>query len=166
MKEEHIISILESSPFNSLGESEMAAIDAHVAHCEGCRRALEAAQISALLIRERAVAGVEPPPFFQTRVMAALRERRASAESPLSSLRRLWKATGALVSGMAATVVALAVLTFVAPSTETVSQDAASAFNAYAAEDVILASDRLPEDGLSYDQVLNTIYETDEDAEK
>ena len=166
MRDRHIISILESGPFNSLSESDLATVRAHVAHCDGCRRAFEAAQISALLIRERAVAEVEPSPFFQTRVMAALRERQASTQAPISRLWRLWKAAGALVSGMAATVAALAVFTFFAPSPESTPPDVASAFDAYSAAEVIIARGDLPEDDLSYDQVLTTIYEADEDAER
>ena len=165
MKDEHVIGILESGPFTSLAESELAIVRAHVAHCAACRGAYEAAQISALLLRERAAAEVEPSPFFQTRVMAALRERRALNETPAPSFWRLWKATGALVSSMAATVAALAVLTFSAPSPET-PQDTASAFNPYSAEEVMLATTDLTEDDLSYDQVLTTIYESDEDAER
>lgn len=166
MKDEHIISILESSPFNSLGESELAIVRAHAARCAVCQRAFEAAKISALLIKERAAAEVEPSPFFQTRVMAALRERQALPETPMSSFRRLWKSTGALVSGMAATVAALAVFTFFVPSLESTQQDMTSAYDVYSAEEVILARGRLPEDDLNYDQILTTIYESDEDAER
>jgi hypothetical protein len=166
MKDEHIISILESAPFDKLTESELGAVRAHAAGCAKCLRALEAAQISALLVKERALAEVEPSPFFQTRVMAALRERQALTETPVSSFRRLWKATGALVSGMAATVAALAVFTFFAPSMELTPQDMTSTFNAYSAEEVMLAPGHLPEGELGYDQVLTTIYESDEGAER
>lgn len=166
MKDEHIIAILESAPFNSLSDSELAAARAHAEVCDDCRHALEAAQISALLVRGRSLAEIEPPPFFQTRVMAALRERRASTESFAPSIRRLWRAAGALVSGMAATVAALAVFTFLAPSNELTQQDLTSAFNAYSAEELILAPGSADDDELSYDQVLTTVYESDEDAER
>ena len=166
MKDAHIITLLESAPVTSLGENELALIRTHVADCAACRRAFEAAQISALLIKERAAQEVEPSPFFQTRVMAALRERQASTETALSSFRRLWRATGALVSGMAATVAALAVFTLFAPQLDSTPQEVASAFNSYSAEEVILARADATEDDLSYDQVLTTIYESDEDAER
>lgn len=165
MKDVHIISILESSPFNSLSESELGSMRAHVAQCDECRRAYEAAQISALLLKERAAQEVLPSPFFQTRVLAALRERQALTETPLSSLRRLWKAAGALVSGMAVTVAALAAFTFFAPQLETTQQETASTFNAYSAEEVILAQGESVETDLSYDQVLSTVYESDEGTE-
>lgn len=167
MKDAHIISILESGPFTSLSESDLATVRAHVTRCEGCRRAYRAAQISALLVKERAAQEVEPSPFFQAQVMAALRERQASTETSVSSLWRLWKATGALVSGMAVTVAALAVLTLFAPSLESTQQDMTSAVGAYSAEEVMLApGDLAEEDDLSYDQVLTTIYESEEDAER
>lgn len=166
MKDAHIIMLLESALVTSLGESELAVIRTHVADCGACRRAFEAAQISALLLKERVAEEVEPPPFFQTRVLAALRERQAASETLASSFRRLWKATGALVSGMAATVAVLAVFTFFAPQLESTPQDVTSAFNAYSAEDAILARGGLPEDDLSYDQVLKTIYEADGDVER
>lgn len=165
MKDAHIISILESAPLAGLGETDLVIVRAHVAHCAECRRAYHAAQISAQLLKERAAQEVELSPFFQTRVLAALRERQASTET--SALRRLWKTTGALVSGMGATVAALAVLTFLAPSLEpTPQQEVASAFNSYSAEEVILARGGMSDEDLSYDQVLTTIYEADEDAER
>lgn len=166
MKDNHITSILERAPFNRLSESELTIVRAHTANCSECLRAFEAAKLAALLIKERAIAEVEPSPFFQTRVMAALRERQALAETPASSLWRLWKATGALISGMAATVAALAVFTFFAPAGEFAQQDMTSAFSTYSAEEVILAPGNPAGDELSYDQVLMTIYESDGDAER
>lgn len=163
MKDEHIMSMIEGAPLSSLSESEMAKIRAHTARCPPCLRAVEAAQISALLLREREAVTFEPSPFFQTRVLATLRERQEAHES--FSFKRLWKATGALVSSMAATVAALAVLTIFAPGTQppTGSQEIASAFNSYSAEEVIFAQDELPENQMSYEQVLTTLYEVDED---
>lgn len=166
MKDRHIITLLESAPLASLSESELAIIRAHVSSCVDCRRAFEAAQISEMLLKERAAQEIEPSPFFQTRVLAALRERQAATAGSPSSLWRLWKATGALVSGMAATVAALAVFTFIAPSSSSELQEVASTFNNYSAEEVILAADDLPNDDLSYDQVLAAIYESDESAER
>ena len=164
MKDNHIISILESAPLADLGDSEMAAIRAHTARCDGCRRAYEAARISASLLRERAALVAEPPPFFETKVLAALRERRAANEG--LSLRRLWRNAGALVSGMAATVAALAVLTFIAPITAPPPepQDAASAPDPYAAEEAILAQYDASDEEITYGQVLTTIYELEDDA--
>jgi hypothetical protein len=164
MRDEHIISIIEDAPLSTLSESELANIRAHTDSCAECRRAFEASQISRLLLKERVVAEtIEPSPFFQTRVLATLRERQAANET--SALRRLWAASGALVSSMAATVAALVILTFFAPGTQPVpeQQEMASAYNSYSAEEVLLEEDELAEAQMSYGQVLSTLYESDDD---
>jgi hypothetical protein len=162
MRDEHIINIIENAPLSSLSESDMAKIRAHTESCTECSRAIEAAQISALLLLEREALTFEPSPFFQTRVLAALRERQAANET--FSFKRLWKATGALVSSMAATVAALVVLTLFAPGSQPAAgtQAQASAYS-YSAEEVIFNQDELPEDQMSYGQVLTALYEADED---
>jgi hypothetical protein len=92
-------------------------------------------------------------------VLAALRERQAESEWSWS---RMWRATGALASSMLAGVLAIAVLTFVAPgvSTET---ELSLAGNGYSAEEVILNQADVSEEQASDAQVLNTLYETDEE---
>jgi hypothetical protein len=162
MKDNHIIEVLEGKPFASLSETELATIRAHVASCTSCSRSYDAAQISALLIKERAdeaAQNVETAnPFFQTRVIAAWRERR---EQNVSALRRLWNATGALVTTMAATTAALAVLTFVTPSSDTINQPTA-ALVPYSAESVVL--DQSDNDQVTDDQVLSAIYSDDDEG--
>jgi predicted anti-sigma-YlaC factor YlaD len=116
MRDEHVIATLEGKPFDSLSEGELATVRAHAGECAECRRAFDAARVSSLLLKERAAAVVEPPPFFQTRVLAALRERQAAGEA--WSFARLWKSAGALVASMAASVALLAGLTFVAPDAQ------------------------------------------------
>lgn len=163
MRDEHIMSIIENAPLSDLSESELANIRAHTEQCAECRRAFEAAQISTLLLRERVAETVEPSPFFQTRVLAALRERQAAGET--NALRRLWNATGALVSSMAATVAALAILTVFAPGSQPTpgTQEIASAYNSYSAEEVLFDQSDLPAEQMSYGQVLSTLYESDDD---
>ena len=161
MRDNHIIEILDSKPFASLSETELATIQTHVVSCASCSHAFEASQIAALLIKERAEEAAENAlnanPFFQTRVMAAWREHQ---EKNVSALRRLWNATGALVTTMAATTAALAVLTFVAPSSETTSQTAALV--SYSAESVVL--DQSDNDQVTDDQVLSAIYSDDDEG--
>ena len=65
---------------------------------------------------------------------------------------------------MAATVAALAALTFVVPQPSATQQEVAAAGRAYTAEDVILEQAEQPDDQMSYGQVLTTLYDTDEDA--
>jgi hypothetical protein len=161
MSEKHIIEILDSKPFASLSETELATIRTHVVSCTSCSHAFDASQISALLIKERADEAAENAlnanPFFQTRVMAAWRERQAMN---VSALRRLWNATGAMVTTMAVTTAALAVLAFVAPSSETINQPTA-ALAPYSAESVVL--DQSDNDQVTDDQVLSAIYSDDDE---
>jgi hypothetical protein len=161
MRDEHIIDILESAPFAALDADELATVRAHTRVCEECARSYEAARLASLLIEERAGATFEPPPFFQTRVLAALRERQA-ANQPWT-LRRVWKATGALVTSMAAAVVLLASVTFFAPA-NSLQTDTASVSYQYPTEEAILAQDVQLDDEMTYGEVLTTIYESEEDA--
>src|SRR5437763_9393026 len=150
MRDEHIKATLHGAPLDTLGEDELAAVRPHAAQCKECARALEAARVPLLLLKERAVAGVEPSPFFQTRVLAALRERQSGVES--WSLSRLWRTAGVLFSTMAATVAALAALTFVVPQPSATQQEVAAAVRAPSAEDVILEQAEPPDHQISYAQ--------------
>src|SRR5688500_13660487 len=114
MRDEHIKGMLDETTLASLGAAERAALSAHAEGCEGCRRALAAAEAASLMLSARAAETFEPSPFFQTRVLAALRERREAEEG--WTFARLWRSAGLLVSSMAATTAALAVFTFVAPA--------------------------------------------------
>ncbi|MFL6256662.1 MAG: anti-sigma factor family protein [Pyrinomonadaceae bacterium] len=160
MKDEHIKRLLDAAPLSSLGEAEVAAVRAHTETCAECRRAFEAAQASTLMLKARTAEAFEPSPFFQTRVLAALRERRA-AEEERWTLGRLWKSAGLLVSSLAATTAALAVFTFVAPSEQATAQEVASS-GTYSAESVIL--DEGGEEQMTYDQVLTSLYGSEDEA--
>jgi hypothetical protein len=162
MKDNHIISILESAPLASLEETDMATIRAHIDLCAECRQAYEAARISSMLLKERTAKTVEPSPFFQTRVLAALRERQATQETSL--LQRMWKTAGALVSSMVVMVVVLVALTFFAPTPQPPQETAFVPDSDTAAE--VLAQDSLSDDEMSYEEVIMTLYEPEEDETK
>lgn len=151
MKDEHIIEILDSAPFASLTQEQLTIVKTHSKSCVDCADAYRATVLSSVMLKERAQTVVESSPFFQTRVLAALREQQAENSHVLA---RLWKSAGALVSSMAVTTAALAALSFMvaAPSTPTYEQSA----TAYSAESVLL--DQTNEDQLSYEQVLSAIY--------
>lgn len=142
----------------ALSETELNEVRAHALECGTCRSAYEAALLSAVVLKSRAQAVIEPSPFFQTRVMAALREQREAESVP--ALFRLWKSAKVLVSSMALATVALGVLSFVLPGTAITPDD--QTLSAYSAESVIMGQD--PDDQMTYDQVLSTIYEDDDDA--
>lgn len=158
MRDEHVTEILEGAPLASLGEAELVRVRAHVVVCEPCRHAYEAARVAAALLRVRAAEVHEPSPFFQTRVLAALRERREEAPA----LVRLWRAAGSLAASMAASVAVLAVLTFAVPTLYTLPPDGPETAGAnaepYTVESVLIASDDGAPEQLNYEQVLSTVY--------
>jgi predicted anti-sigma-YlaC factor YlaD len=158
MKDKHITEILDNASITSLSEIELTEIRVHTKDCVSCRDAFEAAQLSAVMLRSRAQATIEPSPFFQTRVMAALREQQAVENVP--AMWRLWKSAKVLVSTMAVTTAALAALSFVLPATSTPVDQPVSAFSA---ESVIMGPGS---DELSYEQVMSTIYADDDEAGK
>ena len=90
-------------------------------------------------------------------MLAALRERRAAEEG--WTLARLWKSAGLLVSSMTATVAALAVLTFVAPQEEVIAQSLPA--TPYTAEALLLDE---ADAQMTYEQVLTTLYESEDEA--
>jgi predicted anti-sigma-YlaC factor YlaD len=165
MKNEHVIDLLEAKPLAALDSNDLAQIRDHAAGCESCRQAYAAAEISALLLQEQAAASFEPSPFFQTRVLAAVRERQATNET--WAWTRLWRTAGGLASSMLATVATLAILTFVVPGTQTAdSPDPGTAFNAYSTEAVVLDESALSDDQISDSEVLATLYGPDDDSVK
>ena len=154
----HITEILDRASIAALSESDLNEVRAHVLECMACRDAYEAARLSAVVMKSRAEAVIEPSPFFQTRVMAALREQQAVESVP--AMLRLWRSAKALVSTMAVATAALALVSFIQPSQTTpVLDQTASAYSEYS---VIM--DQNTDDQMSYEQVLSTIYEDDEDA--
>jgi len=158
MRAKHITEILDNASLASLSENELTEVRAHVVACESCRKAYEAARISTVVLKSRAQTVIEPSPFFQTRVLAALREQQAMESVP--AMLRLWRSAKAVVSTMAVTTAALAFVSFVLPSQSTPATDQnASVYSAYS---VIM--DQSADDQMTYDQVLGTIYEDDDDA--
>src|SRR5689334_6539045 len=157
MKDKHITEILDKASIAALSESELNEVRAHVLECISCRDAYEAARLSVVVLKSRAQVVIEPSPFFQTRVMAALREQQAVESVP--AMLRLWRSAKAIVSTMAVTTAALAVVSVMQPSQTTPATDqTASAYSAYS---VIMDQDA---DDQSYEQVLSTIYDDDDDA--
>lgn len=156
MKDKHIIDVLDYSSILNLSERELSDIQVHVQDCVSCRGAYEAARASAIVLQSRAQAMIEPSPFFHTRVMAAWREQQAVESVP--AMWRLWSSAKALVSSMAVTTAALAVLSFMMPATPQADQTVSY----LSAESVIMG--QASDEQMSYEQVLNTIYEDDDEA--
>jgi anti-sigma factor RsiW len=158
MSNQHIIDLIDEKRLTELSETELSTVRAHISTCGDCRSAYEAAQLSALLLQERAAEAFTAPAFFHTRVLATLRERN-NANQPWA-WTRVWHAAGALASSMVVTVAALAVLTFAIPgSQEALVPDIAS--NNYA-EEVIFNQGEPADDQVSDGQILKTLYAPDE----
>ena len=155
MRDEHIIEILDSGPIESLSVEQRKLVRLHSQTCGDCGSAYQAAMLANTVIKNRTQTVIEPSPFFQTRVLAALRERQAEENVP--ALTRLWKSAGALVSSMAVATVALAALSFTVPTLGPTTEQTATA---YSAESVLL--DQGDDDQVTYEQVLSAIYEDDE----
>ena len=158
MNDKHIIEVLDNASIARLSEIELTEIRAHVKECAGCRDVFEAAQLSAAVLKQRVQVTVEPSPFFQTRVMTALREQQAVESIP--AMFRLWKSAKVLVSSMAVTTAALAALSFALPATPATPAVEQTA-SALSAESVIMGQ---ANDEMSYEQVLSTIYADEDDA--
>lgn len=161
MPDTHIVGLLEEKPFQSLSGDEITGVESHIADCEECRRAYDVARIAASLIQARASEVVEVTPFFKTRVMAALRERRAAAQEP--ALIRIWRAARAMVSAMAVLVMVLAALTIFTPRPEGTAPTtlAFSSQSLYSPEYVVFESGDVT-DEVGNDQMIETIYDPED----
>ena len=157
MKDKHITEILDNASIAKLSEIELNEVRIHVQDCVSCRTAYEAARVSTVVIKSRAQVTIEPSPFFQTRVMAALREQQAVESVP--AMFRLWKSARALVASMAVTTAALGVLSFVLPAPAVAGDD--QTVSSYSVDSVIMGQG---DDELSYEQVLSTIYAEEDEA--
>jgi hypothetical protein len=162
MKNDHIIGLLERAPYSGLSERELSVAREHIARCADCRRVYDAARVADSLLKERAAVTFEPSPFFQTRMMAVLRERQAL--SGVSSLRRMWRAAGALVSALVALVALLVALTYFGEP-QWGATEQASAFNLEFLEQASFTQDA-PDEEMSYGQVLTTLYAPESDLKE
>ncbi|HEX8370847.1 MAG TPA: hypothetical protein VF604_20040 [Pyrinomonadaceae bacterium] len=164
MKNEHILDILDEKALNDFDEAEMSFIKAHAARCVNCFQAFEAARISSVLLKTHAAETFEPSPFFQTRVMANLREKQVKI-NPFAAIGRLWKASASLVVMMMTIVVALIALTVFAPEFNTVSGAQVSSFDNYST-DMVIMNERLPGREPTNEQVFQIIYASDNGSGK
>jgi predicted anti-sigma-YlaC factor YlaD len=162
MRETHIISTLEEKSFDNMTDDEMAKARSHIAGCDECKSAYDAARIASRLIQARAAETVEVNPFFKTRVMAAIRERHLSTEEP--ALVRMWRAAGAMVSTMALMLVILTGMTIFSEGPD--SQVETASENLYSAEYVVLMRGEPENYDLGDEQVVSTIYDLEDSDEQ
>ncbi len=104
MRDNHVLNILEKKGLQDLSAEEHAAVLEHTRCCGRCLRAYRIAQISKSLLVERALESMEPSPFFQARVMAALRNKEAPDQRLFI---RVWRAAGTLMTALIAVIIIL-----------------------------------------------------------
>jgi hypothetical protein len=156
MKENHIVNLLESRSLGSLSIAELETVKAHTAACSECLLAYQAAQASLLLLQERASVIVEPPPFFQTKVMAAIKEQKL-APKRLGFLN-VWQTARPVVASMGAFVAMLLALTFFNSSEPPPEPSDLASLNDAAPEWVVVDSDDAA-DEMTYSQALTVLYD-------
>ena len=153
---DHIINLLEERPLANLSAAELDIVKAHTAECFACLQAYEAAKASLRLLQERKSV-IEPPPFFQTRVMAAIREQNLAAQ-PLGLLN-LWQAVRPLVASLGAFVALLLALTFLTDSSQRQAEPSELAFMNDDSSEWSVAVQDYPDDEMSYSQALTVLYD-------
>ncbi len=153
MRTKHIFDLLDSKPFTELTREEQQQIQTHIETCQACFSAFEASKIASILFKAKHEEIVLPPPYFHTRVLAAVREKSREKIEVLFS--RLWRATAPLLISMIAIVILLAAITLISPS----SSENISSADLVSTEMVIL-NERNPKE-LTNDQVFLMLYEGD-----
>lgn len=162
MKDRHILEILDEKRFDALKGDELKIVQAHCAACAVCRQAFEAARISSALLSAKAeIPAVEPSAFFQTKVLAAIREKQ-NIRKPIAAFWRWWQASYPLVCSMLFVVITLGILTMLAPKSNT--EQAVSTYNLYSTDAVIL-NQNAPR-SITTEQALEVIYTERRDAVK
>ncbi|HEX2523465.1 MAG TPA: hypothetical protein VHP35_15185 [Terriglobia bacterium] len=157
MRENHIVNLLEERPLGRLNVAELEIVKAHTAACAECLRAYEATQASLLLLQERASVIVEPPPFFETKVMAAIREQKLAPKR--FGFLSMWQTARPLVASMGVFIVMLLALTFFTDNFQLpIEPSDLASMNDDSAEWVGVDPDDA-EDGMTYSQALTVLYD-------
>lgn len=163
MKVGHVIDLIDEGRLADLSEAQLVMIESHANECKDCLNAFAAARISSDLLRVRSeMEGPAPSPFFQTKVMAALRERQAIL-NPIAAFRRWWQAAYPLVGSMLLLAVILAALTIIAPREDPTQAGSTSGYNLYTTDEMML--NQRPRN-LTTEQALEVIYTERRDATK
>ncbi len=156
MKSRHITEILDKAAFVELSEKDLTIVRLHMKDCLKCQQAFEAARVSSVLLE--AQSEIAPSPFFQAKVMNALRREKQNLRKPIAAFRRWWQASVAMVFLMLVTVVGLVAATLLAPNSNVDEAQAdASNFNLYSTDAIILNQKPTPD--LTTEQVFQVLYE-------
>jgi hypothetical protein len=151
---EHIIENLDSRPFAEFGAGELAQMREHGAGCGTCETAFQSARRNAAILKFEAAHTIDPSPFFQTKVLAAMKEKRSYR--PVVDFWKMWQASGALVSVMLVMVAVLFFAGIAAP--DAVGGNTGPVATADTAEAVIFEQDKTLSD-ITSEQIFQEIYE-------
>ena len=158
MKDGHITQILDDQNLAAFSAEEIQALEAHAGDCAACGNALRAARLASLMLKFDAERRelVEPTPFFQAKVMNAVRARQRELKKPIAAFRRWWQASFAPVCLMLLTVACLIALSLFAPATADDEATAVVPNNLYTTDAVIMNQSNRRE--LTNEQVFRVIY--------
>ena len=140
----------ESSP-GSLTEIELNDLNAHSSQCPACEHVFTAWLVAGTMLKSRAAEVVTPSPFFETQLLAILRERRT--EAPLAIVA-MWRATRIIFSSMVAIVVILAAMTLFAGGSRVTPDRPAVARSTDSVEQVMLGDNSVQTNGQVLDEVF------------
>ena len=157
MNSNHIHQLLEERSLPSLTAEELARIEEHTAQCESCTTAYESARIAFAMLQERSALQVEPSPFFQTRVMAAIREHRQEAET--FNILKMWRTARTMLASMAALVVLLTSITVYTNYLTSETVHTSLSYNAETADFVLYGRDDFDEQAISNSQMISNVYD-------
>ena len=165
MKSKHITETLDKAAFTDLNEADLTIVHAHIEDCANCKQAFQAAQISSVLLKVKSeISQPTPSPFFQAKVINALKREKQNLQKPLEAFRRWWQASAAMVGLMVMIVACLIATSFIAPSASEDEAQAGTNFNLYTTDSVIL-NQKSPRD-LTNEQVFQVIYNPRNDFKK
>lgn len=165
MKNRHITKIIDQNGLANLTVGDLAIVNSHIADCSACSQAFQAARISSVLLRTQSVGNAPvPSPFFQTKVLKALRKKQNSIKE-VGAFLRWWQASAMMIELMLMLVGVLAALTVVAPfSSAGETQAGMPNFNLYSTDAVIFNQKLAPD--LTTEQVFQVLDDTKLDDTK
>ena len=154
MKSKHITTILDETPFKDLNREQLAEINSHTENCARCQSAFQASRISSALMKNRSPEVFEPSPFFETKVLAALREKQIVAK-PIAAFWRWWQASSVVVFPILLVVITLMALTFFTPKQQV---QATASTDEFSTEQIIFQGNDFNRE-LTTSQAMQIIYE-------
>lgn len=162
MRVVHVTEIIDRKGLGTLADDERELVEVHAAECAECAEALFSARFALGMLRSHSeTVKAAPPAFFETRVLAAIREKNVE-KLPFWSFRRWWQASYGMVSAMVLIAAVLGMLTLFAPASN--DQADMSNYSIYSTEADIL-NQRSARD-LSREQLLEVIYSGKKDQGK